>query len=188
MYSNVSDELGRLHISHSTPPHYSPTGGGRKVAPLVPPKPRKPGGALLTQEAELGLTALYSNIGQGGSVTHSGVQDYYAVNSPAPGTVGVASARINHAYTGGSSSSSSSNSGNNPGVIGSRDKPIAAGQDFSGVVIPGAVYTSSTGQVPAGGLGHNPNYTPPPPQPAHSYTPTSRMAVPMSAQPLYSNT
>lgn len=90
-------------------------------------------------------------------MSHSGVQDYYAVNAPAPGTVGVASARINHAYTGGS----------NTGVVGSRENPLAAGQDFSGVVIPGAVYTSSTGQVPAGGLGHNPNYTPPPPQPAH---------------------
>jgi len=34
-----------------------------------------------------------------------------------------------------------------------------------------------------------PHYTPPPPQPARSYTPVSKMAVHMgAAQPLYSNT
>lgn len=113
---------------------------------------------------------MYGNVGHS-STTPAGVEDYYAVNAPAPGTVGVASARINHAYTGGGGQT-----------------PASAGQEFSGVVVPGAVYISSTGQVPVGGVSPNPNYIPPPPQPAHSYTPTSRVAVAMSAQPLYSNT
>ncbi|KAG0730235.1 hypothetical protein GWK47_028681 [Chionoecetes opilio] len=120
-----------------------------------------------------GEQATYGIVGVGHSTsTPAGVEDYYAVNAPAPGTVGVASALINHAYTGG-------------GVV---EPEPAELQDFSGVVVPGAVYTSSTGQVPVGGLSPNPNYIPPPPQPAHSYTPTVRVAVPMSAQPLYSNT
>ncbi|MPC81051.1 hypothetical protein E2C01_075651 [Portunus trituberculatus] len=123
---------------------------------------------MFLQEGE---QATYGTVGAAQpSTTPAGVEDYYAVNAPAPGTVGVASARINHAYTGGGVEASS------------------AGQDFSGIVVPGAVYISSTGQVPVGGLSPNPNYIPPPPQPAHSYTPTSRVAVPMSAQPLYSNT
>lgn len=121
----------------------------------------------------MGLVHSSSGDAHVSGLSHGGVEDYYAVNAPAPGTVGVASARINHAYTGG----------------GSRDiQASSAGSEFSGIVIPGTVYTSSTGQVPTGGMGGNPNYIPPPPQPAHSYTPTSRVAVPMSAQPLYSNT
>lgn len=166
-YSSVTSDLGRLHLgSGSSPQQYSP-GGGKKVAPIVPPKPKKSGGI----GAHEGEQATYGTVGAAQpSTTPAGVEDYYAVNAPAPGTVGVASARINHAYTGGGVEASS------------------AGQDFSGIVVPGAVYISSTGQVPVGGLSPNPNYIPPPPQPAHSYTPTSRVAVPMSAQPLYSNT
>lgn len=119
------------------------------------------------------------------SSTHAGVEDYYAVNAPAPGTVGVASARI---------MSSGGGAGGGVGALGrGLDAPLPAGGDFSGVIVPGAVYTSSAAMAPAGGLGGGGGlgmgtYTPPPPQPAHSYTPTSRVAVPMSAQPLYSNT
>nr|XP_045613280.1 thyroid receptor-interacting protein 6-like isoform X2 [Procambarus clarkii] len=175
-YSNVTEELGRLHLGNTSTQQYSP-GGGKKVAPLVPPKPKKNHGQLVSQiplhEDESSGQAMYGNVGVVHSVCHGGVEDYYAVNAPAPGTVGVASARINHAYTSG----------------GGRDIPASLpGQEFSGIVIPGAVYTSSTGQVPTGGMGGSINYIPPPPQPAHSYTPTSRVAVPMSAQPLYSNT
>nr|XP_053629780.1 uncharacterized protein LOC128686763 [Cherax quadricarinatus] len=184
-YSNVTEELGRLHLGSPTSQQYSP-GGGKKVAPLVPPKPKKssgqPASQLSLHDDDGSGQAMYGNVGLVHSssgdahvsgLSHGGVEDYYAVNAPAPGTVGVASARINHAYTGG----------------GSRDiQASSAGSEFSGIVIPGTVYTSSTGQVPTGGMGGNPNYIPPPPQPAHSYTPTSRVAVPMSAQPLYSNT
>lgn len=178
-YSNVAEELSRLHLNNASPQRYSP-GGGKKVGPEVPPKPKKSGGVPHSQmhilEDDCGQ-ALYGNIGVVQSVSpahHAGVEDYYAVNAPAPGTVGVASARINHAYTGGGGAE------------------IPAGREFSGIVIPGAVYTSSTAQAnttTGGGMNPlNPDFTPPPPQPAHSYTPASRKAVQMSAQPLYSNT
>ncbi|MPC20084.1 hypothetical protein E2C01_013015 [Portunus trituberculatus] len=43
-YSSVTSDLGRLHLgSGSSPQQYSP-GGGKKVAPVVPPKPKKSGG------------------------------------------------------------------------------------------------------------------------------------------------
>ena len=43
-YSSVTSDLGRLHLGSSgSPQQYSP-GGGKKVAPLVPPKPKKGGG------------------------------------------------------------------------------------------------------------------------------------------------
>ncbi|EEC06811.1 zyxin/trip6, putative [Ixodes scapularis] len=37
---SVIQELSRLHINHMTPQQYSPT-RGKKVAPVVPPKPKK---------------------------------------------------------------------------------------------------------------------------------------------------
>ncbi|XP_063599902.1 thyroid receptor-interacting protein 6-like isoform X1 [Penaeus indicus] len=194
-YSNVTEELSRLHLSNATPQQYSP-GIGKKIGPVVPPKPKKPPpqhghASALHQEGQ--EQAVYGNIGMGAvhglssapSSTHAGVEDYYAVNAPAPGTVGVASARI---------MSSGGGAGGGVGALGrGLDAPLPAGGDFSGVIVPGAVYTSSAAMAPAGGLGGGGGlgmgtYTPPPPQPAHSYTPTSRVAVPMSAQPLYSNT
>ena len=41
-YSNVTDEMSRLHLAPSPQQmqQHSP-GGGRKMAPVVPPKPKK---------------------------------------------------------------------------------------------------------------------------------------------------
>ncbi|KAK7085957.1 hypothetical protein SK128_005872 [Halocaridina rubra] len=53
-YSNVTEELSRLHLTHVTPQQYSPS-GGKKIGPVVPPKPKKPGGQHHSQMQLRGL-------------------------------------------------------------------------------------------------------------------------------------
>ena len=110
------------------------------------------------------------------------VQGYYAVNAPAPGTVGVASARINRAYNSG---------GGEPS--GNEQHHRSMSPEMT-LLVPGRTQvakTSDAHEVYANKSSYDPplTYIPPPPQPAHSYTPTSRLGVHMGApQPLYSNT
>ena len=86
-------------------------------------------------------------------------KDFYAVNAPAPGSVGVASARVSRAAN------------NECDYL----TPGKTGRSDSRLYNPESTPPS--------------HYTPPPPQPARSYTPISKMAVHMgAAQPLYSNT
>lgn len=109
-------------------------------------------------------------------MTRSELQDYYAVNAPIPGHVGVASARVTRPpsdippaplqYLASSSASADNCDPLEPGKMGLTD---------SRVYNPDATPPS--------------HYTAPPPQPARSYTPTSKAVMRMGApQPLYSNT
>ena len=117
----------------------------------------------------------------GDGTARAGVEDYYASNAPVPGSVGVASARITRpppdtaapssssypsSYLASSSSSNENCDPLEPGKMGLTD---------SRVYNPDATPSS--------------HYIAPPPQPARSYTPTSKAVMRMGApQPLYSNT
>ncbi|XP_076034079.1 uncharacterized protein LOC143020948 [Oratosquilla oratoria] len=200
-YSNLTDDFYHLNLGGSPVPQgqvqpqasQSP-GMGKKVAPLVPPKPKKasPVPGYLPPPPPAGVEeyeaqAMYSNLPAGAQVcaspvgvvasvpgaatTRPGVQGYYAVNAPAPGTVGVASARLNKAYTGGKD-----------------NQPPSHTASSTPTNLQHTMYNSPTPLSYSTHTRTTPNYTPPPPQPSYSYTPTSRVSPQYNSQPLYSNT
>ncbi|KAG0413794.1 hypothetical protein HPB47_009053 [Ixodes persulcatus] len=57
---SVIQELSRLHINHMTPQQYSPT-RGKKVAPVVPPKPKKVVSGRQDNTRGQGADATYAN-------------------------------------------------------------------------------------------------------------------------------
>ncbi|XP_018027959.1 lipoma-preferred partner homolog isoform X2 [Hyalella azteca] len=166
MFNKVVDEIGgmTLNSGDTGAPQQSP--GGGRVAPMPPPKPRK---------ATENHSPMYANLSSAPS-GRSALNDYYAINAPTPGNIGKVSARVNIAAMGPAAHAPAMHSLNGaPAGICDPLAPGKMGRSESRAYNPDATPPS--------------HYTPPSPQPAHSYTPTSRAVVRMGApQPLYSNT